>query len=104
MVKRRQVHHELPDVAHGLGDRVAGGEEVLSHGILLVHEQLGAADTDELDGDAARLGLLVRFGEGLAVREPDKGREDARLGEYAEARMRRQVRQHLEFGQLRRAA
>ena len=90
--------HKFPDVADGRGDRVARGQEVLSHGILLILEQLGAENTDKLYGDAAGLRLLVRYVGGFAVREPHQRREDTRLSENSETRMLGQVGQHLKLG------
>src|SRR6266540_757272 len=95
---RLEEVHELPDVADARGDRVARGEEVLRHGLLLILEQLGAGNADELDGDAARLRSFDRLAERLAVREPDQTWEDTRFAEYPEARMRGQVGQDPKLG------
>ena len=78
---------------------MAGGQEILGHGVFLRRQQLSSGNSDQLDGDPARFAVGVRVDVGIAVRETNHRRQGLWHGEHALPGILGQISQNLEFGQ-----
>ena len=76
---------------------MARREKILRDGVFPLRQQLGSFNADQLDGNAARLGMFVLVDHGVAVGEPHQRRKNPRHGEDALTGIVRQVSEHLKL-------